>query len=214
MGRYLVCSSLIACGGHPADEVRGGECFTCHGDAWAATTAPPHAALDLPRDCALCHGTDAWTPAHFDHTTLYPLRGAHAALPCAACHGDGAYAGTPRICVGCHATDRDVVTDPRHVPPLFADDCARCHTEDAWRPVTFAHETLFPINRGAHSRYRGDCRACHPLPAGFAAFTCTGCHEHPRERMDARHREVAGYRYQDAQCLRCHPNGRGEDAER
>jgi hypothetical protein len=39
------------------------------------------------RDCATCHGIDAFTIAAFDHsTTRYPLDGAHRDAPCAACH--------------------------------------------------------------------------------------------------------------------------------
>ena len=54
-----------------------------------------------------CHTMDTWFNAKFDHlkVTGYALTGAHATLPCTACHANNVFAGTPATCYACHASD-------------------------------------------------------------------------------------------------------------
>jgi len=58
-----------------------GRCGTCH------EADDPHVGQFQGRDCRACHGTDSYEILDFDHaTTRYPLEGAHAEVPCGACH--------------------------------------------------------------------------------------------------------------------------------
>jgi hypothetical protein len=86
----------------------GVRCADCHRD--------PHAGqfTDGTR-CERCHAVDAFTPAgRFDHDrdAAFKLEGAHAAVPCTACHEprpgpDGKpfvrYRPLPSACESCHA---------------------------------------------------------------------------------------------------------------
>lgn len=77
-------------------------CATCH------DKDDPHGAQFRGRGCGECHVTTTFRIAGFDHArTRLPLTGAHASVPCAACH--------PRAADG-------VI---RYRP--IATDCASCH---------------------------------------------------------------------------------------
>lgn len=58
------------------------QCAGCHED--------PHLGQFAGRwgdGCSGCHKLEAWTPSTFDHDRArFPLRGAHAAIPCSTCH--------------------------------------------------------------------------------------------------------------------------------
>ncbi len=104
-GAHLAAS----CGDCHADKVYKGKpttCVSCHQAKYSATTTPPHAASGFPTTCETCHTTTAWLGSPFNHaTTLFPLAGAHATVPCASCHGDGVYKGKPTTCISCHQAD-------------------------------------------------------------------------------------------------------------
>lgn len=162
-------------------------CASCHNN--------PHAG-QFDRDCASCHGEDAWKPAsRFDHArTAFVLRGRHAKLECAACHKPGDVGGKTAVrfaastgidgrqCTSCH-------TDPHK--SRFGADCASCHGEDAWKPVTkFDHaRTAFPLT-GKHRSVK--CETCHKGAAaaaegeyryaGLAHDNCTSCHKDPHQQ--------------------------------
>ena len=56
----------------------------------------------------------------FDHSaTAFPLTGAHRAVACQQCHGDGVYHGKSAVCVSCHQADYDRTTDPNHRTAQF-----------------------------------------------------------------------------------------------
>ncbi|MDI6693911.1 MAG: hypothetical protein QME21_02590, partial [Anaerolineales bacterium] len=119
---------------------------------------------------------------------FFPLTGRHAELECAACHANGQYRGTPRMCEGCHAADKP----PRH----FDGDCASCHTAQSWREVHFDHSVVSNQSCIAcHTKdkpanhFSGECSACHStsawLPANFnhgvaGAVDCLSCHTSDR----------------------------------
>src|SRR5664279_712886 len=86
--------------GQPQFTNRPTTCISCHATNFQQTTAPDHRAAGFPQDCATCHTTSTWQGAKFDHsTTQFKLTGAHLAVSCAACHGDGVYKGKPTTCV-------------------------------------------------------------------------------------------------------------------
>lgn len=84
--------------------------------------------------------------------------------------------------------------------------CAQCHQPRAWKPATFDHARYFPLT-GDHNVA---CVTCH-LGQNYRQYTCTGCHEHERNRMIAVHREE-GIRNID-NCVRCHRGGTAEGDE-
>ncbi|MEK7258122.1 MAG: hypothetical protein AAB316_25425, partial [Bacteroidota bacterium] len=155
------------------------DCAACHSADFNSATNPNHSALGLPTDCASCHSTESgWAPAKFDiHNNFYVLTGAHAAIAndCAACHA-GDYVNTPNTCNGCHSDDFAAANDPNHAANQLPTDCQNCHTEAAWTPSTFDHNSFFVI-AGAHLAVANDCIACH---AGGNYLntpnTCNGCH--------------------------------------
>ena len=179
------------------------DCWSCHELDFNKSELPGHVALQLSQECAECHDTAAWAPASFDHgLTAFALTGAHIETACVDCHTPSVLGQVPTDCVACHEVDEPV----NHFGPA----CIACHTTAAWEPSTFNHERLFPLSRGNHSRYRNDCGSCHLVPADYAIFTCTDCHdnEHTRTRTDGRHRGVRNYIYESAACYQCHPAGR------
>jgi hypothetical protein len=164
-------------------ERDGRACLSCHTDAHEGALA------DLPggADCQSCHAQDAWTPVSFDlvrhDETPFALTGAHLAVPCSACHGDG-----PRpdfavgaACQSCHAD-----ASP-HGAQFAGDDgataCADCHATTSWVAAAFDHDarTGFALT-GAHAAET--CASCHTRPdAGSAEWsfagldaTCQSCH--------------------------------------
>lgn len=153
-------------------------CNGCHNTDFVQTTNPKHQALNFPTDCAMCHTTaPGWEPATFPiHNTYYALNGAHAAIAtdCATCH-NGNYNNTPNTCNGCHNTEYTQTSNPNHAASQFPTDCALCHTETAWMPSTFDHNTVYPFT-GAHVAIASDCNACHHGNFNSTPNTCNGCH--------------------------------------
>jgi hypothetical protein len=163
-------------------------CDACHDDAHRGT---------FGADCQRCHGQERpWREVPLFRHEALPLRGAHAAVACAACHIPGsprAVASLPvpalpvRTCADCHA---DPHSGPaRRAMPLAASaDCARCHEPTQWgaaRPTAEQHAARGFDLRGAHARV--ECAECHgdaqrgPLwsdePPPVSA--CAVCHQHP-----------------------------------
>jgi hypothetical protein len=179
-------------------------CASCHTDDWNATTAPNHAQVGFAQDCAQCHETHGWRPAQFDHPASFPLTAGHAGRTCAECHGPGTLGSLSTDCAACHTDDFQATTAPSHAQVGFPTTCTSCHSTTAWRPSSWLHP--FPITAGPHGGR--SCVECHTTPQNFTAFSCTHCHEHRQSEMDDKHGGVAGYVWQSAACLQCHPNGR------
>ncbi len=142
----------------------------------------------LGADCAQCHSVTRWSGAKFDHDrrTKFPLRGQHAKITCAQCHGEGAARKVKSACVACHKKD------DAHAGQL-GPRCENCHRETSWKSgVTFDHaKTRFPL-RGLHVDVA--CKACHKSTAyKEAPIDCAGCHADPL------HEGRLG-----AQCEQCH----------
>jgi len=152
-------------------------CNDCHQKDYQATKNPDHAAGGFPTDCTQCHATVSWLTARFDHNaTAFPLTGAHVAVACAQCHGDGVYKGKPTACVSCHQLDYNNTNSPNHQQAQFPTDCTVCHTTATWNGANFDHNTTqFPLT-GAHIQVT--CAQCH----GDGVYkgkptTCVSCHQ-------------------------------------
>lgn len=184
-------------------------CAGCHGRLDAAFMAQHR--VDFGPQCLACHdGVDHMVG--FDHgQTAFPLIGAHAGVPCAACHGAPArggqptLAGTPATCAACHA-------EPQAHQGLFGTDCAACHQTTAWAPARwqgafFDHE-LTAFSLVAHRQDRQGrpiaCTACHVAAQGlqqgvFDTQACVLCHR----QMDAPFMQQHLQRY-GRDCQACH----------
>ena len=170
-------TSCVQC--HVAGRYRGTPqtCAACHQADYDHTTDPNHAGAGFGTDCVACHGTASWSGAAFDHnTSAFPLTGSHKATPCASCHVNNRYAGTPTTCVACHQQDYNASTSPNHVQAQFPTDCLACHTTVTWTGATFDHNTsAFPLT-GSHKAVA--CTTCHinGVYRGTPT-TCVACHQ-------------------------------------
>jgi hypothetical protein len=170
MRKPLPVGHLSLKGGHSKLE-----CFDCH----KAPTAPAKT-----RTCTDCHGTNhgglttcqdchdpatGWEPKPgWSHSDFFVISGQHKKLECADCHKHEKFAGTPRICVGCHGSKHGGLTD-----------CARCHTPAGFDPSKFRHSSVFKLVKG-HAELK--CSRCHPsnlyaTTKNNAGKSCTGCHQ-------------------------------------
>ncbi len=177
-------------------------CISCHNSDFQKALDPNHQALNFPTTCESCHSVDTWFDAKFDHLkfTGFALTGAHATLPCTACHLNGQFAGTPANCYGCHANDYNGTTNPNHAQAGFSQQCQTCHTTAAWIPATFDHsKTVFPLT-GAHVNVA--CNLCH-INGQFAnaPTDCYGCHAQDFNKTTAPNHVQSGI---SQQCQICH----------
>lgn len=159
------------------------QCTDCHADAHLGQ-------LDVgkkPPDCTTCHTVDAFTPAKYtlaEHQkTKYPLDGAHAVVPCDACH-----AATPALS---KAIPKAVQADlkKRGRPERFSFALYR-FTKDTQACDT-CHED---VHKGQLSKVQGGCAGCHQV-ASFAKVTF----DHDKGSnypLTGKHRETA--------CTKCH----------
>jgi len=160
-------------------------CVGCHQD--------PHQgelSTQSKHDCDVCHAVRSWKDVRaFDHaTTAFPLHGAHRAVRCAECHrpvGPGTtrqivFRGASTTCVGCHE-DIHGGQFSKEAPP----ECTSCHTETAWKPSIFDHET----------------RASFSLKGAHQMVPCGQCH---RETTLIASRRVVIYRQAPSRCAACH----------
>lgn len=170
------------------------QCFACHQKDDAHRGG-------FGQDCAQCHTANTWESATFDHNrTAFPLAGAHTQVKCEACHVNNVFEGTPQQCFACHQKDDAHQGE-------FGQDCAGCHTANAWTPAGFNGPHRFPMDHGASGP--SSCRTCHP--DNLETYTCYGCHEHTPANIEREHREEGISDFQD--CVRCHPTGREEEGE-
>jgi hypothetical protein len=151
-------------------------------------------------DCAQCHNPSDWQDAKFDHNlAAFKLTGAHVNLPCAKCHVNGVFKGTPQTCASCHA-------EPQQHLGAFGTDCAQCHSTQTWQGAKFDH--AFPLDHGGGGNI--PCQTCHTT-SNFNQYTCYGCHEHDPARIQAQHLEEGIGDFQD--CVRCHARGQKEEGD-
>ncbi len=151
-------------------------CSNCHMKDYTAAKNPDHVAAMFPTTCQTCHTTTAWSPSTFDHNafTKFPLTGAHVTVPCASCHINGKFSGTPTACSSCHIAEFNKTTNPNHVAAGFPTDCSVCHTTTSWLGAIFDHsKTGFPLT-GAHTTLA--CATCHVNGNYNLSPACSSCH--------------------------------------
>jgi hypothetical protein len=163
-------------------------CVSCHADRHSPS---------LGTRCAQCHNETSWRAASqgFDHSRArFRLHGAHARVACDRCHTRTNTTEPPSFrglifgrCVDCHR-------DPHGAQMTERRACEGCHTESAWRDLTF--------DRATHAQGRFALSAAHATPP------CARCHgprlDRPVERAcgachDDAHRPSLGTR-----CEHCH----------
>ena len=203
---------------------------TCHISNYNETTNPPHLASSFPTTCASCHTTTVWTPSSFVHdvaTTGFLLQGAHTSVSCSECHSSWPINPPIRTCgsATCHLDDYNSTTDPNHSSSSFPLDCSSCHSNTAWTPVTFNHDSqYFPIYSGKHRNEWNSCSQCHSNSSNYADFTCFGSGCHSISEMNSEHWDdgqwescngitYPGSSVTPADCYFCHPSGDEDDCD-
>ncbi len=197
--------------GKAKTDLRFGTCRDCHTDfhqnAFAKRTSKGA--------CEECHSVAGYSPARFllvqHDSTDYPLRGAHRAVPCVACHKTSSastqaaqyqFRFVSTKCLDCHR-------DPHHgeVKKYVKDKgCEFCHVDQSWTQVTFDHD-LAPFHlEGKHRSVT--CAKCHTVPAknnGDSTLTfagpvrqCQNCHE------DVHRGQLAAAGAKKTECKSCH----------
>jgi hypothetical protein len=190
-------------------------CTECHKD--------PHQGR-LGTACAGCHTPADWRRVSgavreraFHDRTRYPLRGAHAAVRCDACHGPSV-GGKARFrglafarCTDCHADAHggqlDTLAAALRVPASAPQrTCDACHGLDAWIPARFEaddHERLTYRLEGAHRAVA--CALCHPKDANREAAVAARVRAELRRRNRPVKASLARFDVPNAgDCRSCH----------
>jgi hypothetical protein len=185
------------------------DCVSCHKN--------PHSRR-FPGACTKCHttqGFQVFDAKNFDHErTRYPLRGRHATVACAKCHGPKLAGGQKPAFDRCDRCHRDSHAGLATLAGRPAD-CVACHSVQGWKPSTYsvsAHQaSAYPLE-GRHALV--PCAKCHPQgPDSLAARLgaarvllrparggCLDCHTDPhRGRFEA-----GGARAKAGSCRTCH----------
>ena len=174
---------------HPnklTDPINFVECKNCHEDFHKGEFKKNGVAPD----CAQCHslseGFEYSLYSNDDHQNSdFPLKGAHQATPCFACHQSEekwAFKNIGMKCNDCHSDIHEGVLDKKFYPD---NNCDACHSSENWLPSGFNHDSLtdWPLE-GKHKEVA--CRACHFFPQGqkedrqqFSQLkkNCFDCHE-------------------------------------
>ncbi len=156
-------------------------CSDCHTEKLVGQQPKFETCLDCHKDyhnnqfadrpdkgnCAACHSVFGYRPTNYSirmhNSTMFPLVGAHVAVPCNLCHkpinteGDSTkirYTWNENKCSNCHS-DRHGGQFQTNYNSL----CESCHSAAGFTPVNFDHQqTAFPLD-GKHIRV--GCAKCH-----------------------------------------------------
>jgi hypothetical protein len=125
---------------------------------WMLGASLVHAESEVAPAPDLAIAPERATPSERDPITEhlatgFPLEGAHMLIRCESCHVRGIFAGTPRMCTGCHEKaagfiDADV-KPLDHIPTR--EECEVCHDQRTWHGAIYEHE----------SETDGRCMSCH-----------------------------------------------------
>ncbi len=160
-------------------------------------------------DCNECHSLENG----FDYslytlerhqTTAFPLKGAHLATPCFACHmkqEKWSFRNMGVKCIDCHEDIHQGYISEKY---YLDNSCEACHVNDTWSQITFDHKlTKWPLE-GQHEKT--SCRNCHFKSSSNnlsekQAFntldnSCSACHENIHDNQFA----INGV----TDCERCH----------
>lgn len=199
----------VKCAGCHAQE-RGkpafAACTDCHRDEHNGKMAQKPALLV----CEACHTVDGFVPSTYTmtrhETADFPLRGAHQATPCSACHKpEGVKTArltmSHKVCTDCHRDPHQGKMERLAVDP--AKGCAACHTQDNWRMSGFEHEKTGFVLDGGHRT--AACAACHrsKTAGDFTGLEqpCAACHEDIHKGQFAERTIPDGKR---VDCAGCH----------
>lgn len=144
--------------------------------------------------CTSCHNEEHFKPSLFGvkaHSkSRFPLKGAHLATPCEACHKKPtqtanavvSYRFNDRTCQGCHKDPHKGQYDS----VIKKKGCEGCHNDKDWAQIhDFQHDlTKFALT-GKHKQL--DCKKCHMLKRRSNGRVlplykprpkdCAGCHK-------------------------------------
>jgi hypothetical protein len=165
-------------------------CSSCHAD--------PHQG-GMTQACATCHKPEAWRSVSraFHKTGIFPLEGRHLEVPCASCHLNGVYKGTPIRCYDCHWIRRE---DDRYQTKL-GSECEECHRPISWIAVNWDHASRTGLALSGEHRTLS-CDSCHK-DKNFqgGSFACFSCHREDYERASSPNHIAAGF---PTGCEFCH----------
>ncbi len=233
-------SECSSCHDRTNRERQTAQCLECHEDIAADIRSGTRyhgrmqqAATGQCRGCHTEHlGREAdinkLSPAGFNHDlTSFPLKEAHVALSCGACHRAATtFRKTPSSCADCHNKD------DAHRGAL-GSECASCHGAKSWRETTFNHDsTAFSLTNKhrdvscaachAGQKYKGtpkQCVGCHmpdDVHNGSQGTQCANCHstaDWSSQKFD--HARTTGFallgRHARIGCGDCHRSGNLKD---
>ena len=181
------------------------QCVGCHQSAFNNAVNPNHAAAGIPTSCQDCHGSSAWIPSSFNHTTTgFELIGSHQPLQCSSCHL-GAVTGLNNQCITCHQAQFN--TAPNHTAQSYPTNCELCHNSVAWDQTSFNHQnTNFPLT-GAH--ITTTCQDCHSTGYIGTPTECYSCHQSDYENTIDPNHVTQNYPHD---CTLCHNTSNWDDA--
>lgn len=159
-------------------------CNQCHQDYHQGEfTSSPY------QDCAVCHSTATFKESLFDfekhQQSAFPLKGAHLATPCLACHqkeNRWKFRDIGTTCNDCHQNIHEGFLDEKYLPQ---HDCTKCHSEESWSSTVFEHSVTGFTLEGKHEKI--SCRSCHFEEKNDGTFrqnfanldpACYRCHDH------------------------------------
>jgi hypothetical protein len=166
------------------DPLKHERCTDCHTDYHYMQFVKD----GVSPDCSQCHSVKGFTLFSYTneqhYTGIFPLQGAHTAVPCFECHKKQDKWSFREIginCKECHKDIHQAFIQAKYYPE---SNCKICHNESRWTDVTFNHsQTEFKLI-GAHTK--PGCRACHfkEDSKGIAQQkftglqkTCSNCHK-------------------------------------
>ncbi|GAB4331384.1 MAG: hypothetical protein Kow0037_07940 [Calditrichia bacterium] len=154
------------------------DCFACHSPDYLNAAGLDHRRAGFGQECQSCHlpYSDNWKQVIYQHTSAFPLTGAHQRTDCNDCHQEQ-FIGISGECYACHQQDYNATSNPDHQAFGFLTTCQQCHSTDTWRRADFDHLAVsgFALE-GAH--LQTECVQCHVnnqvtgLPQD-----CFGCHQ-------------------------------------
>ena len=133
----------------------------------------------------------------FHNQTSFTLDGRHRDVPCASCHLQSSYKGTPTRCFDCHWVRRQ---DDRFRLQL-GSQCEQCHRTSSWVAVRFDHAANTGMPLGvAHQQLA--CQTCHvDYNVRAAQANCISCHQKDYQSARTPNHVAAGF---PTNCEACH----------
>ncbi|MBK7143001.1 MAG: cytochrome C [bacterium] len=175
--------------GNSKQGLKFSACRDCHSDFHRGEFAKRASK----GNCEECHSVQTFSPARFlmaqHEQTEYPLRGAHQAVPCLACHQRSSASVQPELrfvfestkCQNCHKDPHRGQVDKL----VAANGCETCHSVDKWNRVNYDHSKSNFALEGKHVQVA--CNKCHADLANtsdrsLVKFTgirtdCQSCHK-------------------------------------